>query len=87
LIPGKSSLIDIRKSNEMVSLKIMNKAYNFPEQDCVILPLSSTSAENLALYILKRLINSITNKKGITEIEIGVDEGFGQGAFVSQTIK
>jgi 6-pyruvoyltetrahydropterin/6-carboxytetrahydropterin synthase len=86
LIPRKSSLISIEERKNNITLNMMNKRYVFPDVDCKILPLSSTSAENLAEYILERLLKKIENEKHISKIEIGVDEGFGQGAFISKKI-
>ena len=58
----------------------------FPIKDCILLPISSTSAENLASYILEKVLENISLPKGISSFEIGVDEGFGQGARISKKI-
>jgi len=55
--------------------------------DCVLLHISSTSAERLAQYILEAILEKIPFSKQIESIEIGVDEGFGQGARISKTLK
>ena len=86
LIPEKSKAIKIKKEKESVTITLLDKKYVFPICDCIFLPINSTSAENLASYILDKIINSVSLPKGITSFEIGVDEGFGQGARISKKI-
>ena len=70
---------DIKKNND-IEIMHGNKRYIFPKEDCVFLPIYSSSAENLATYILKKLVDKI-NSVNITKVEIGIDEGYGQGAW------
>ncbi|HEC86713.1 MAG TPA: 6-pyruvoyl tetrahydropterin synthase family protein [Thermoplasmatales archaeon] len=77
IIPKEYSGVEIKE--ESVELENNGKKYVFPKEDCVILPINSSSAENLAEYVLQRVLDEISTK-GMREIEIGVDEGFGQGA-------
>jgi 6-pyruvoyltetrahydropterin/6-carboxytetrahydropterin synthase len=86
LIPEKSETADIEKENDIVKIMSLGKKYSIPLNDCVFLPISSTSAENLAEFILKQLIDKITLPKNITSLEIGVDEGYGQGARISKNL-
>ena len=85
LIPEKSSVTKIEKTDEEIILDSLGKHYVFPLNDCVLLPIDSTSAENLSQYILDRVIKEIPLSKQIEGIEIGVDEGYGQGARISKT--
>ena len=84
LVPRESKVLRIEKKNDNVKISLLDKQYLFPIDDCVFLPLNSTSAENLANYILNELIKKLTLPKQIASIEIGVDEGYGQGARVSK---
>ena len=86
LIPEKSSAVKIKKENESVKVTSLGKTYVFPLNDCVFLPINSTSAENLASYILKKFIEKMSLQKSLQNIEIGVDEGFGQGARISKKL-
>jgi 6-pyruvoyltetrahydropterin/6-carboxytetrahydropterin synthase len=87
LIPEKSKKITLEKDGEYIKLNSMEKQYIFPKYDCIILPIISTSAESLSNYVLKRVIKNIPNTKLIKSIEIGVDEGFGQGAWITKKFK
>ena len=87
LIPEKSGVVSIERENDSIKLNSLGKLYVFPMNDCVLLPISSTSAEKLAQYILEAIIEKIPLSKQIESIEIGVDEGFGQGARMSKTFE
>ncbi len=88
LIPEKSSIANIQK-NEKESIKIiaLGKTYIFPISDCVFLPITSTSAENIAGFILNYIVENLDIPDSVKCIEIGVDEGYGQGARISKKIK
>lgn len=82
LIPEKNNKIDLIKENDELKLNAQGKKYVLPLGDCVLLPLVSTSAENLAGYLLNKLLEKTNFSKRINGLEIGVDEGFGQGVRV-----
>lgn len=86
MIPNKHNAVKVVELNESVELENNSKKYVFPKEDCVLLPLHSTSAENLAGYILNKVIEKLP-KGRIREIEIGVDEGLGQGAWVRRKLR
>lgn len=86
LIPEKNRVVKIEKDKDSIIIDSLGKHYVFPTNDCVLLPIISTSAENLASYILKKFLESRSLPKTIENIEIGVDEGFGQGAKASKTL-
>jgi 6-pyruvoyltetrahydropterin/6-carboxytetrahydropterin synthase len=80
LIPEKSNVVKIEKQKDGVKISSLGKNYVFPLSDCIFLPIDSTSAENLSKYILERLTKKTSFPKNVEGIEIGVDEGYGQGA-------
>jgi len=86
LVPKKSSIIKIGEESKSVKIEALGKTFVFPKEDCVFLQIESTSAENLAKLILERLIDKTDFPKTIESIEIGVDEGYGQGARISKKI-
>ncbi len=87
LIPEKSSIVEIDKKADCVKINAMGKSYLFPKSDCILLPVKSTSAENLANFILEEFIKKAKILSNVTQIEIGVDEGFGQGARISKKLR
>ena len=84
LIPEKSDVVKIEKGKDSAKITSLGKKYVLPLSDCVFLPIDSTSVENLAGYILKKFIDKVSLPKHIEGIEIGVDEGYGQGARISK---
>ncbi|MCD6331370.1 MAG: 6-pyruvoyl tetrahydropterin synthase family protein [Thermoplasmata archaeon] len=68
------------KEGEEIEVKYAGKRYVFPKEDCVFLPIYSSSAENLANYILKKFLEKI-DLENIFAIKLGIDEGYGQGAW------
>jgi 6-pyruvoyltetrahydropterin/6-carboxytetrahydropterin synthase len=87
LIPEKSKTIEIIKEKKNVTISSIENNYILPISDCVFLPISSTSAENLASYILNNILKKVNLPNNIDGIEIGVDEGYGQGARISKIFK
>jgi 6-pyruvoyltetrahydropterin/6-carboxytetrahydropterin synthase len=84
LIPEKSKKITIVKDKKTVNINSLGNEYSFPLSDCIFLPISSTSAENLASYVLDIILKEIKLPSNVDGIEIGVDEGYGQGARISK---
>jgi 6-pyruvoyltetrahydropterin/6-carboxytetrahydropterin synthase len=81
LIPGecKDMEIDI---GEDVQVRMGDKKYVFPCDDVVVMDIKLASAEEMADFILKRLLALIKLPDNVKVLEIGVDEGKGQGAWV-----
>ncbi len=87
LIPCKSSVMDFKNNDEnSLEFKIENKEYKLPLEDCCLLPLKSTSAEDLAEYFAEEIFKYLkeTNNK-ISSVQICVNEGIGQGAYFHKT--
>jgi 6-pyruvoyltetrahydropterin/6-carboxytetrahydropterin synthase len=86
IIPNKSSVVNTTTSNNSIELHSLGKKYVFPESDCVLLPISSSSAEHIAEYVLKNFIKKLGKTHMLKRVEIGIDEGYGQGAWISQKL-
>lgn len=63
------------------------KKYLFPTEDCIILPIKSSTAEHLAQYILDRLCKILDFPHNISGVSLGVDEGIGQGVWIHRELK
>jgi len=78
---GKNLSLDDFKDLENLDFTIQNKNYRFPIEDCVLLPLKHTSAEELSQYFADKVYENIQNKGyDISSISLIVNEGIGQGA-------
>ncbi len=87
LIPIKNKRFRIQEGEDIFITLDSEKEYRLPREDVVLLDIESATAESLANYILKKLIISMDIPPNIRSIELGVDEGWGQGAWVSKEFK
>jgi 6-pyruvoyltetrahydropterin/6-carboxytetrahydropterin synthase len=87
LIPERSSKVDIQQDQKNIRLRSLGKEYLFPVEDCMLLPITSTSAESLAGYILSLLLDRLPVGDTISAVEVGVDEGYGQGARIRKNLQ
>ena len=57
-----------------------DRRWVFPRCDCVLLPMPNTTAELLARYIGRRLLESLETKTGLRpeRLQVAVDEDNGQ---------
>jgi 6-pyruvoyltetrahydropterin/6-carboxytetrahydropterin synthase len=84
LIPRSSSHFRI-ETGPQVTVHLGDKVYQFPQEDVTLIETSSATAESLARYIMEKLVSSMEIPKNVNKIELGVDEGWGQGAWVEKT--
>jgi len=85
LIPTKNQEIKFDNLDDPVRFSIGNKEYMLPLEDCLLLDLKSTSAEDLSEYFAEELYHDLKriNSK-ISSVEICVNEGIGQGAYFTK---
>lgn len=88
IVPTMSSSVRItkNKSRGEVEIAIGAKRYIFPREDVVFIAAKSSSAEDLSAYVLERFIGEASLSKNISAVEVGVDEGRGQGARVKKEL-
>ena len=83
LLPTRSERIQVAESGETVSVSVDGKPrYVFPRKDCALLPVPNTTVEMLAEMLTDRLRTELATAgaKGMTAIEMEVEENFGQSA-------
>ena len=83
LLPLKSERIRVVEEGETVSVSVDGKPrYVFPRKDCALLPIPNTTVEMLAQMLTERLQGELEKlgAKGLTAIEMEVEENFGQSA-------
>ncbi len=79
LIPMKDTSVEI--SGDTVRYTACGKHYSFPKVDCALLDLEVASAEGLAEYVLRTLLSKMKFPANVKRVELGVDEGRGQGVW------
>jgi 6-pyruvoyltetrahydropterin/6-carboxytetrahydropterin synthase len=86
LIPKDRPEFKIVKEGESVRVEVGDKFYIFPEEDIYFMDIPAPTAEHMAGWMLERFIEVLRPKSNVTEIALGLDEGWGQGAWVSKTL-
>ncbi|PKK86156.1 MAG: 6-pyruvoyl tetrahydropterin synthase [Thermoplasmata archaeon HGW-Thermoplasmata-1] len=81
LIPDRMEHTKLDISGKSVKLVNRGNDYVFPLDDCLVLPLEATSAENLSEYVLGELMKRIEVPQSVKRISVGIDESYGQGAW------
>lgn len=82
LLPTQHQQIRVQADEREVTATFENRRWVFPREDCVLLPVANTTAEEIAAWIGQRLRDVIRSQGGsaIERIQIEVEENFGQWA-------
>lgn len=89
LLPLESDRIKVFEEGESVRVDVDGKPrYMFPRRDCALLPIPNTTVEMLAQLLTDRLHAELEKQgaRGLTAIEMEVEENFGQSAFYRMTL-
>lgn len=80
LLPTQHSLIQVVESESEVEATFQDRRWIFPRDDCILLPVANTTAEQLAQYISNNLIRFLSEKAEIrlNRLVVEVDENNGQ---------
>lgn len=94
LVPTESNhYSDLKVSKATVEFRVTDpytgepKRFSFPRQDCFLLPIPSTTAEDLAKYVYRQFMKRTKFTTKTAFVEVGVDEGYGKGAWYSESKK
>lgn len=82
LLPTMHSMILVTAGEDEVEARFENRRWLFPREDCVLLPIINTTAEEIARWIGQRLLTSWKNQPQLTLnwLQVEVEENFGQWA-------
>ena len=83
LLPTRSDRVGVKEDGDSVSVSVDGKPrYVFPRKDCALLPIPNTTVEMLAQLLTERLHAELDSQgaRGLTAIEMEVEENFGQSA-------
>ena len=80
LLPSEHKVILISRDDKETTAKFRDRRWVFPNEDCVILPVVNTTAEEIARVIAERIRQQTaeTFTTAISWIEVAVDENHGQ---------
>jgi len=82
LIPVNSPDLDVTyEDEESIEFTVLNNLeYKLPREDVVLLPIISTTAESLSVYITEMIVDQLDSTDTLEYIEVQVNGGIGQGA-------
>ena len=83
LLPLRSERVGVVEDGDVVNVSVDGKPrYVFPRKDCALLPVPNTTAEMLAELLTDRFRKELESMgaRGLTAIEMEVEESFGQSA-------
>jgi 6-pyruvoyltetrahydropterin/6-carboxytetrahydropterin synthase len=80
ILPRDHAEIHVSSDDKETTARFRDRRWVFPNEDCVILPVVNTTAEQIARVIAERVIERTHQQFGdsITTIEVAVDENCGQ---------
>lgn len=80
LLPLEHPAIHVSADDREVEVTFEDRRWVFPRCECALLPMPNTTAELLARYIGKRLLEDLQQRTGSrpTRIQVGIDESNGQ---------
>jgi 6-pyruvoyltetrahydropterin/6-carboxytetrahydropterin synthase len=85
LIPMRDD--GVKEEGDAIYYSLTGKDYRFPREDCALLEVGVASAEELANFVLNRVMEKVHFPENVTRVEIGVDEGEGQGAWTGKDLR
>jgi 6-pyruvoyltetrahydropterin/6-carboxytetrahydropterin synthase len=83
LLATKHPMILIEEHADEVTARFRNKRWVFPREDCMLLPIVNTTAEEIAWWMATQLRAKLYPEIGprLTMLEIGIDENNGQWGY------
>ena len=80
ILPRNHAEIRVTSDDRETTATFRDRRWVFPNEDCVILPVTNTTAEEIAAVIAQRVMESTRDPFGdaLDWIEVAVDENHGQ---------
>src|SRR5207245_197685 len=84
LLATRNPLISVREEAAAVRVRYKDREWVFPREDCILLPIENTTAELLAAYIARRLLEDLRKQHQYEPavLRVEVEENVGQSATV-----
>lgn len=82
LLPESNPLLKIFDQNKNYKITLGEDEFSIPKKDCLILPITNTSAENFAYYLANKIQDKVFQKYHFkfSQLEVEVEETPGQCA-------
>ena len=90
LLPDRHPMIQVDRSDDGREVQAIfeDRRWIFPAEDCCILPIANTTAELIADWISRKLIEDLKLAEApeLHELKVSVEENFGQWATSQRTL-
>jgi len=86
LVPGGNGEAELSTEGDSLRVKVGEKDYLFPVEDCAVIDVPTTSAEELSKFIVRWLLREVKFPGNVRSVSIGIDEGKGQGAWTAASL-
>ncbi len=82
LLPTQHGAIRVTESDREVEARFEDRRWLFPREDCILLPVVNTTAEEIAHWIGQQLLSrwETASVRSLQELQVEVEENFGQWA-------
>ncbi len=82
LLPTLHESIKVTPTENEVEVRFENRRWVFPAEDCILLPVINTTAEEIAFWMANRLQNDMLDsvKHHLESLCVEIEENFGQWA-------
>jgi 6-pyruvoyltetrahydropterin/6-carboxytetrahydropterin synthase len=82
MLPTRNPWIKLEESPRSVHVRYRDREWQFPRDDCVLLPIENTTAELLARYLAQRLLEDLRSQHSYVPqvLRVEVEENIGQSA-------
>lgn len=84
LLPLKHPTILVTPDDREVTVRFEDRRWVFPRDECILLPIANTTAELIGEWLAGQLLSTVLDSPGcrVSEIQVNVEENFGQWAQV-----
>lgn len=83
LVATRANDFQVDEAKDEVVFVVQGKRYVLPRADVELLPVERTTAEALAALVCRELADALGRPANVARVEVGVDEGYGKGAWCS----
>jgi len=81
LLPAQSTLVRFSEDADSVYVDSCGKKYMFPKMDVRMLPIPTTTAEEMAKMMAERMVSETEIPANVKSLAVGLDEERGQTAW------
>lgn len=84
LVATRSKEFSVDDAKGEVAFVVGGKRYALPRGDVELLAVEGTTAEALSAWVAEELFRVVDVPPNVTHVEIGLDEGYGKGAWTTK---